>query len=78
MEFPVVLKMDFNKQLYSQSDLFHKSHDQPGAAPTPNSSGGDQSDEDMELIGQVASIDQTVNLHHPERNERPLFHYRHR
>ena len=60
MNSPVVLKMDFNiDSSIQQSDLSINPTISLVQLPTPNSSGGDQSDEDMELIGQVASIDQT-------------------
>jgi hypothetical protein len=59
MNSPVVLKLDFNLDTsIQQNDL--------SITPTislvqlpPHSSGGDQGDEDMELIGRVASIDQS-------------------
>jgi hypothetical protein len=60
MNSPVVLKMDFNiDSSIQQSDLSITPTISLMQLPPPNSSGGDQGDEDMELIGQVASIDQT-------------------
>jgi hypothetical protein len=60
MNSPVVLKMDFNIDTsIQQSDLSITPTISLVQLPPPNSSGGDQGDEDMELIGQVASMDQT-------------------
>ena len=61
MNSPVVLKLDFNLDTsIQQSDLSITPTVSLVQLPPPNSSGGDQGDEDMELIGQVASIDQTM------------------
>src|SRR6266705_5734279 len=60
MNSPVVLKMDFNiNTSIQQSDLSITPTISLVQLPPPNSSGGSQGDEDMELIGQVASRDQT-------------------
>ena len=60
MNSPVVLKMDFNLDTsIQQSDLSITPTISLVQLPPPNSSGANQGDEDMELIGQVASIDQT-------------------
>src|SRR5436853_5772340 len=62
MDSPVVLKMDFNiGTSIQQSDLSITPTISLVQLPPPNSSGGNQGDEDMELIGQVASTDQTKN-----------------
>ena len=62
MDSPVVLKMDFNiGTSIQQSDLSITPTISLVQLPPPNSSGGNQGDEDMELIGQVASRDQTKN-----------------
>jgi len=62
MNSPVVLKMDFNIDTsIQQSDLSITPTISVVQLPPPNSSGGNQGDEDMELIGQVASIDQTMH-----------------
>jgi len=62
MNSPVVLKMDFNiNTSIQQSDLSITPTISLVQLPPPNSSGGSQGDEDMELIGQVASRDQTKN-----------------
>src|SRR5882762_5093029 len=62
MDSPVVLKMDFNIDTsIQQSDLSITPTIRLVQLPPPNSSGGSQGDEDMELIGQVASRDQTKN-----------------
>src|SRR5256885_3182740 len=62
MDSPVVLKMDFNiGSSIQQSDLSITPTISLVQLPPPNSSGGNQGDEDMELIGQVASTDQTKN-----------------
>ena len=62
MNSPVVLKLDFNLDTsIQQSDLSITPTVSLVQLPPPNSSGGDQGDEDMELIGQVASIDQTMH-----------------
>src|SRR5260370_24974942 len=60
MNSPVVLKMDFNLDTsIQQSALSITPTISLVQLPPPNSSGANQGDEDMELIGQVASIDQT-------------------
>jgi hypothetical protein len=57
MNSPLVLKMDFNIDTsIQQSDLSITPTITVVQLPPPNSGGGDQGDEDMELIGQVASI----------------------
>ncbi len=57
MNSPLVLKMDFNIDTsIQQSDLSITPTITVVQLPPPNSSGGNQGDEDMELIGQVASI----------------------
>ena len=62
MNSPVVLKMDFNiNTSIQQSDLSITPTISLVQLPPPNSSDGSQGDEDMELIGQVASRDQTKN-----------------
>jgi len=62
MNSPLVLKMDFNIDTsIQQSDLSITPTISVVQLPPPNSSGGNQGDEDMELIGQVASIDQTMH-----------------
>jgi len=62
MNSPVVLKMDFNLNTsIQQSDLSITPMISLVQLPQPNSSGGNQGDEDMELIGQVASTDPTKN-----------------
>ncbi len=60
MNSPVVLKLDFNLDTsIQQNDLSITPTISLVQLPPPNSSGGDQGDEDMELIGRVASIDQS-------------------
>jgi len=62
MNSPVVLKLDFNLDTsIQQSDLSITPTVSLVQLPPPSSNGGDQGDEDMELIGQVASIDQTMH-----------------
>ncbi|PYV94151.1 MAG: hypothetical protein DMG90_00450, partial [Acidobacteria bacterium] len=62
MNSPVVLKMDFNiNTSIQQSDLSITPTISLVQLPPPNSSDGSQGDEDMELIGQVASTDPTKN-----------------
>jgi hypothetical protein len=57
MNSPVVLKMDFNIDTsIQQSDLSITPMISVVQLPPPNSSGGNQGDEDMELIGKVTSI----------------------
>ena len=60
MNSPVVLKMDFNLNTsIQQNDLSMTPMISLVQLPPPNSSSGNQGDEDMELTSQVASIDQT-------------------
>jgi len=60
MNSPVVLKLDFNLDTsIQQSDLSITPTISLVQLPPPNSSGGGQGDEDMELIGRIASIDQS-------------------
>src|SRR6266567_6972947 len=60
MNSPVVLKLDFNLDTsIQQNDLSITPTISLVQLPPANSSGGDQGDEDMELIGRVASIDQS-------------------
>jgi hypothetical protein len=62
MNSPVVLKMDFNLDTsIQQSDLSITPTISVMQLPPPNSNGGNQGDEDIELIGQLASIDQTTH-----------------
>jgi hypothetical protein len=57
MNSPLVLKMDFNIDTSIQpSDLSITPTISVMQLPPPNSSGGNEGDEDMELIGQVTSI----------------------
>jgi len=61
MNSPVVLKMDFNiDSSIQQSDLSITPTISLLQLPTPNSSGGDQGDEDMEIVGTVTSIGQNI------------------
>ena len=57
MNSPLVLKMDFNIDTsIQQSDLSITPTISVMQLPPPNSSGGTEGDEDMELIGKVTSI----------------------
>ncbi len=56
MNSPLVLKMDFNIDTSVQSDLSITPTVSVMQLPPPNSSGGTEGDEDMELIGKVTSI----------------------
>lgn len=57
MNSPLVLKMDFNIDTsIQQSDLSITPTISVMQLPPPDSSGGNEGDEDMELIGQVTSI----------------------
>jgi Domain of unknown function (DUF5666)/Domain of unknown function (DUF4382) len=57
MNSPLVLKMDFNIDTsIQQSDLSITPTISVMQLPPPNSSGGNEGDEDTELIGQVTSI----------------------
>ena len=56
MNSPLVLKMDFNIDTSIQSDLSITPTVSVMQLPPPNSSGGTEGDEDVELIGQVTSI----------------------
>jgi hypothetical protein len=57
MNSPLVLKMDFDVDTsIQQSDLSITPTISVMQLPPPNSSGGNEGDEDMELIGQVTSI----------------------
>jgi hypothetical protein len=61
MNSPVVLKMDFNiDSSIQQSDLSVTPTISLMQLPAPNSSGGDQGDEDMEIVGTVTSIGQNT------------------
>lgn len=56
----VVLKMDFNiDSSIQQSDLSITPTISLMQLPPPSSSGGDQGDEDMEIFGNITSIDQS-------------------
>jgi Domain of unknown function (DUF5666)/Domain of unknown function (DUF4382) len=62
MNSPLVLKMDFNIDTsIQQSDLSITPTISVMQLPPLNSSGGNEGDEDVELIGQIASIDQTMH-----------------
>ena len=56
MNSPLVLKMDFSIDTSVQSDLSITPTISVMQLPPPNSSGGTEGDEDMELIGKVTSI----------------------
>src|SRR2546425_7456135 len=56
MNSPLVLKMDFSIDPSVQSDLSITPTISVMQLPPPNSSGGTEGDEDMELIGKVTSI----------------------
>jgi len=61
MNSPVVLKMDFNIDTsIQQSDLSITPTISLMQLPAPNSSGGDQGDEDMEIVGTITSIGQNT------------------
>jgi hypothetical protein len=60
MNSPVVLKMDFNiDSSIQQSDLSITPAISLVQLPPASSNGGNQSDEDMEIVGNITSIDQT-------------------
>jgi hypothetical protein len=62
MNSPVILKMDFNiDSSVQQSDLSITPAITVMQLPPPNPSGGNQGDEDMELVGSITSIDQTAH-----------------
>jgi len=64
MNSPVVLKMDFNIDASIQStDLSISPMISLMRLPPPSSSGGDQGDEEMEIVGTITLVDQTA---HPE------------
>src|SRR6516225_4705257 len=61
MNSPVVLKMDFNiDSSIQQSDLSITPTISLMQLPPPTSNGGDQGDEDMEIVGTVTSIGQST------------------
>jgi hypothetical protein len=61
MNSPVVLKMDFNIDTsIQQSDLSITPTISLMQLPAPNSNGGDQGDEDMEIVGTITSIGQNT------------------
>jgi len=61
MNSPVVLKMDFNIDTsIQQSDLSITPAISLMQLPAPNSSGGDQGDEHMEIVGTITSIGQNT------------------
>jgi hypothetical protein len=60
MNSPMVLKMDFNIDASIQStDLSITPTISLMQLPPPSSSGGDQGDEEMEIVGTITSVDQT-------------------
>ncbi len=60
MNSPVVLKMDFNIDASIQStDLSISPMISLMQLPSPSSSGGDQGDEEMEIVGTITLVDQT-------------------
>jgi len=61
MNSPVVLKMDFNiDSSIQQSDLSITPTISLMQLPLPTSNGGDQGDEDMEIVGTITSIGQST------------------
>lgn len=60
MNSPVILKMDFNiDSSIQQTDLSISPTISVIQLSAPSSNGGDQGDEDMEIVGSITSIDQS-------------------